>query len=213
MKKISYESKEFRNKEATEYLAQLKTEGKRIIDVGASLSDWTYNYIDAIVDINKFETDKIFFQGNITLTDVWDDVESYVEKNGKFDFSICSHTLEDISNPLMVCKKLEKISDAGLIMIPSKFIELGRHEGQYRGWIHHRWVWNIEGEKLVGYPKVNFIEYDYSLDSIPRQLNDDNIQIVLFWQKTIPIEIINGDFLGPSTNHVIGYYQNLIYKN
>lgn len=212
MKKISYESATFREV-AKKYFLDLKSQNKKIIDVGASMNDWTYPYLDAIVDINPCSTNKLFFQGNITLTDVWDEVEDYVDKNGKFDFSICSHTLEDISNPFMVCKKLEKISKAGLIMVPSKYLELNRHEGPYRGWIHHRWIWNIENDELVGYPKVNFVDFDSSFDVLEQDKNDNNIQIALFWENKIPVRIINDDFLGPTVQHVYKYYQNLITNN
>jgi hypothetical protein len=210
MKSITYEATAHREV-AKKFFSTLKEEGKKIIDIGASMSDWTSPFVDAIVDINTPQTnEKIFFQGNICNTDVWDKVEQYVSENGKFDFSICSHTLEDISSPYMVCKKIEKISKAGVIMIPSKYYELSKVESHYKGWIHHRWIWNIENNELVGYPKNGFVEYMDQFDTLANQGNQGNTQIVLYWEENIPIKIVNDDFLGPSVDHVIGYYQNLL---
>ena len=54
---------------------------------------------------------------------VWEKVEEHVDQYGKFDFCLCSHTLEDIINPFYACKMIEKTCKSGFIAIPSKYIE------------------------------------------------------------------------------------------
>ena len=64
------------------------------------------------------------------LYDTWEPIFDYVDKNGKFDFSICSHTLEDLNAPKQVMINLQKISNAGLIAFPSKYMEMKKWEGR-----------------------------------------------------------------------------------
>ena len=90
-----------------------KKEGNfNVIDVGGSIGGWSSNIIDAIIDFNEPVTymDKIMlFKCDITHPDSWKDVLQYVKDNGKFDFCICTHTLEDIMNPIFVCEQISKI--------------------------------------------------------------------------------------------------------
>lgn len=64
-------------------------------------------------------------------------------------------------NPKYVCEQIEKISKAGYIAVPSKYRELSRFEGGYRGYIHHRWIFHMKNNIFIGFPKINYI------DSIP----------------------------------------------
>jgi FkbM family methyltransferase len=190
-------------------LKLLKNDKKTIIDIGGSAEppyNWSSKYIDAVVDILDVKN-KLCFTGNICDSNVWDEVESYVSVNGKFDFSICTHTLEDISSPLFVCHKIEKISKSGVIVVPSKFYELSKHEStQYRGNIHHRWIFNIENDCLVGYPKISFIENSI-FDKNAKM--DNNSNILMYWNEKINIKIVNNDWLGPNPSSVIEYYLKL----
>lgn len=47
----------------------------------------------------------------------------YVDRHGKFDFVICSHTLEDLNLPEAVCSLINKIGKGGYIPVPSKYAE------------------------------------------------------------------------------------------
>ena len=60
--------------------------------------------VDAIVDFQEPNVDSKIkvFPANINVAEDWAAIESYVEEHGKFDFSICSHTLEDLANPQLV---------------------------------------------------------------------------------------------------------------
>lgn len=69
--------------------------------------------------------------------------------NRQFDFSICSHTLEDVRDPIWVCSELQRVSAAGYIEVPSLQEELtyGLH-GPWVGWSHHRWLVLVAPQRI-----------------------------------------------------------------
>lgn len=179
--------------------------GKRIVDVGGSTS-FADGYLDTIIDFNPPKAKcKNFFEGNINNPDVWGRVITHVKKNGKFDYAICTHTLEDISNPLYVCHQIENIAKAGFIAVPSKYIELARLGNHFRGFIHHRWIFDIVDGRFTGFPKVNLIEHE-RFDKVKGEENE----LQIFWEGEIGLEIINDDFLGPDNEAVESYYNKLL---
>lgn len=184
----------------------------RVIDVGASMNSWSIGIVDSIVDINftnGYEHIKKF-NFDITYSENWRELEEDVEKNGKYDFSICTHTLEDIADPKLVIKKLVNISKAGYIATPSKYIELKRGvNGPYRGHIHHRWIFTFKDGEYIAYPKLNFLEHEnFNNIYIPNSL-DDKGDLSFFWENNLEIKYVNNNFLGPSVDAVIGYYKEL----
>jgi len=115
IKELKYNSISGRNEEVLSYLAN-KQKKQTVIDVGASLNPWGKIFITATVDINQTAlVNTTHFCGDINNINVWYDVLDYVSKNGKFDFCICTHTLEDIMNPVYVCEQIQKISKEGCI--------------------------------------------------------------------------------------------------
>ena len=68
----------------------------------------------------------------------------------QFDFVICSHTLEDVRDPVLVCRELSRVARSGYVEVPHVAEELtwGVH-GPWVGWSHHRWLVEREGEGLV----------------------------------------------------------------
>jgi hypothetical protein len=206
--------------EVIQYILQKKAQGKfKVIDIGGIYSGWSSPYIDAIIDINcnLFDNSNCknikFFNFDITNPNNYIEINEYILQNGKFDFAICTHVLEDIMNPGFVCEQIAKIANEGYIAFPSKFRELCRFEGQYRGYIHHRWIFdiNITKNEVIAYPKINYIE-NYIFDRIANI--SDNIQdLSFFWKNNIEMKYLNSNFLGPNVEAVIGYYNNLFNLN
>jgi hypothetical protein len=66
-----------------------------------------------------------------------------------FDFVICSHTLEDVRDPIWVCSELIRVAKAGYIEVPSRLEEQswGVH-GPWVGWSHHHWLIDIVGNEI-----------------------------------------------------------------
>lgn len=184
----------------------------RVIDVGGATS-FAKDYLEAVADFNdpKFEV-PMFFKGNINLPGIWGELLKYVAEKGKFDFAICTHTLEDICNPMLTISMLPMIAKAGYIAMPSKYTEFSRLGDSYRGFIHHLHIYEVINGVLRGYPKVNYIE-DPIFDSLGNQeVNLSRNELSFWWDDTLPFKMVNDGFLGPTTEAVKGYYQQLLDK-
>lgn len=58
-----------------------------------------------------------------------------------FDLVVCSHTLEDVRDPIWVCSELSRIGRAGYVEVPSRLEEQSWGvNGDYVGWSHHHWL-------------------------------------------------------------------------
>jgi len=71
--------------------------------------------------------------------------EKWPFEDKQFDFVYCSHTLEDIRDPIGVCQEIIRIGKAGYIETPSRIIESikGIERTRYCGYYHHRWLCEI----------------------------------------------------------------------
>jgi len=67
----------------------------------------------------------------------------------QFDFAICSHTLEDVRDPVWVCSELQRVAAAGYIEVPALREELTYGiQGPWVGWGHHHWLVLASGGEL-----------------------------------------------------------------
>jgi hypothetical protein len=101
--------------EVVDYICTNKSKGKfRVVDVGGSMFGWSMPFVDAIIDFNEpvygIPTHITHFKCDITNHLDWNAVLDYVSKFGKYDFCICTHTLEDIVNPVFVSEQIVKIA-------------------------------------------------------------------------------------------------------
>ena len=167
----------------------IQEKGYKTIDVGASAMYWSYPECKFVADslvISKEGT--TFFNINLENKNTWNELLSYVEKNGKFDFSICSHTLEDVFNPLELINLLKLISVSGFVAIPSKYDEFSfLYQNTYRGNAHHKQFFDVVDGTLVVYPKFSWTERDERSDEILKY-NKGN-ELSLFWENDIPVKI------------------------
>lgn len=72
-----------------------------------------------------------------------------------YDFAICSNVLEDIRDPIAVCKEMSRVAKAGMIEIPCVLTEINRcvdetytDYGSYPGYYHHRWFCQFKNGRL-----------------------------------------------------------------
>lgn len=167
----------------------IQEKGYKTIDVGASAMYWSYPECKFVADsliISKEGT--TFFNINLENKNTWNELLEYVEKNGKFDFSICSHTLEDVFNPLELINLLKSISVSGFVAIPSKYDEFSfLYENKYRGNAHHKQFFDVVDDTLVVYPKFSWTERDERSDEILKHHKGNELSF--FWEENIPVKI------------------------
>jgi len=207
----------FQRNHVINYIKKKKEENPnfKVVDIGGSAeyTNWSYPVIDYIVDINKpqsYNGEIKYFELNLNFENDFNKLLDYVNENGKFDFCICSHVIEDISLPQVLLNNFKNIANEGFIGIPSKYRELSRlHDNKYLGYIHHRWIYSIKNNELLGFPKVNFIEYEQKLTDIGNP-NDEILDLSFFWKNSVPYSIINDNYMGPSESAVIKYYDELV---
>jgi len=83
---------------------------------------------------------------------VWDICERrpFPFDDKRFDFVICSHTLEDVRDPIWVCSELNRIGKAGYIEVPSRLEEQSYGvQGPWVGWGHHHWLADIVPQRSI----------------------------------------------------------------
>ncbi|HEV8461323.1 MAG TPA: methyltransferase domain-containing protein [Gaiellaceae bacterium] len=124
-----------------------------VLDVGGWASsdpraDW-------VIDIGPWETRGYYQELGLSTStdservteDTWvvrdiSDPEPWPFDDDTFDYVICSHTLEDIRDPVRVCRELSRVAKAGYIETPNAAIEVTRgvESPWWCGWHHHRWL-------------------------------------------------------------------------
>ncbi|MHB8656627.1 MAG: methyltransferase domain-containing protein [Solirubrobacteraceae bacterium] len=114
------------------------------------------------------------------------DREPWPFTDGQFDFVVCSHTLEDVRDPVFVCDELIRVADAGYIEVPSRLEEQSYgFQGPWVGWGHHRWLIDPEGDGL-SFVHKHHVMHGRSEDHFPAAFRDslsaEQRVLCLWWQ-------------------------------
>lgn len=199
----------------------LKDNSQTIVDIGGAMGSWADDFVTAYLDYNSTtylggKTDALLFDGNISDYEGWRSILEHVSHNGRFDFAICTQTLEDIRNPSLVLKMLPQIAKQGYIDVPSKYHEFRINEkpdppmswgleSHTIGYTGHRWILNMADGVFELYPKLPFVEHLAGL----KWLNSDppeKLMLCFWWKDDIPFRIVGDDFLGPNPPSVYKMY-------
>jgi methyltransferase family protein len=77
------------------------------------------------------------------------DREPYPFGDKEIDFVVCSHTLEDVRDPVWVCSEMVRIAKAGYVEVPSRLEEQSYgFQGPWVGWGHHRWLIDVADDQI-----------------------------------------------------------------
>lgn len=131
-------------------------ENALVLDVGGwahplSRADW-------VIDLMPFETRGLYgdpdpdpsrFSAESWIQRDICDAEPWPFADDQFDFVVCSHTLEDVRDPVRVCAEMSRVGKAGYVEVPARSEEqtYGVH-GPWVGWSHHHWLINVEDAGL-----------------------------------------------------------------
>jgi len=120
------------------------------------------------------------------------DREPYPFADGSVDFAVCSHTLEDLRDPLWVCAELDRIAKAGYIEVPSRLEEQSWGvEGPFVGWSHHRWLIDVE-EAHIGFTfkthEIHFRPECHFPAGFWQRLSDEERVQSLWWEGSFSCE-------------------------
>lgn len=186
---------------------KIKNSEFRVIDIGGAADGWTSEFVDLIVDINSVSTGKLL-QFDLCDGDQWSPLLKHVKEYGQFDFSICTHTLEDLYNPVTVLNYLPIISKGGVITTPSIFTELSNVENvNWIGYIHHRWIFDQKDGSMYLVPKLPVLQY---MCKGRKFFSSDTEEIQYFWSSSIPYKLFMDNYLGPNATTVLNAYNKLI---
>jgi hypothetical protein len=91
------------------------------------------------------------------------DREPWPFADKQLDFVTCSHTLEDVRDPIWMCSEMNRIAKAGYIEVPSRLEEQSYgFQGPWTGWSHHRWLIDIGENEITFVHKSAVVERDDS---------------------------------------------------
>ncbi len=132
--------------------------GDRVLDIGGA--EEVFPRANVVLDIVPYEsrrpgaltdepeqfTADSWFVADICSPEIW---QRFGDK--EFDFVLCSHTLEDIRDPIGVCRQMVRVGKRGYIECPSRVRECTREDLAVRsaGWPHHRWIVDFEDGYLI----------------------------------------------------------------
>ncbi|MFT5439128.1 MAG: SAM-dependent methyltransferase [Alphaproteobacteria bacterium] len=185
-------------------LLQTAHASDRILDIGGWFRP--FNLATHVVDIQPYETRQSFHaldpenverfnKENWAQIDACKDDWPFPDKY--FDFCICSHTLEDLPDPVRVCEQINRVSKAGYIEVPSKPREIFTKKRFSRlraalnlpleiGFQHHHWICEINGDEITFEPKDSkallAARAYLTRADIGRKLTQEEAGICLWWK-------------------------------
>ena len=184
---------------ASEILARIK-DSDRVLDIGGWYIPFTR--ADWVVDLMPYATrgqaghdgplPERFDERTWVQMDVCSSQPLPFEDNF-FDFVICSHTLEDIRDPVRVCSEINRVGKAGYIETPSSQVELtfGIESKQYAGYYHHRWLVEMGAARITFMHKPHFVHgsWRYHLPKrASRSLTSAQRVTWMFWNDNFHFE-------------------------
>ncbi len=131
----------------------------------------------------------------------------------QFDFAVCSHTLEDVRDPVWVCAELVRVARAGYIEVPSRLEEqsFGVH-GPWVGWSHHRWLVDVEPHRVTFVAKPHVLhgrpELHFPAGFAERLSAEERVQ-TLFWEGGFEF----GERIFMTAEELDGYLAELVSRH
>lgn len=117
--------------------------------------------------------------------------EPWPFEDKQFDFAICSHTLEDVRDPVWVCQELQRVAKAGYIEVPSRLEEQAPYiQGRHVGWGHHHWLVDMVdgGVQFVFKHHVIHGKEEFQVPTkVATSLTPEERVQALWWEDSFPV--------------------------
>jgi Methyltransferase domain len=114
------------------------------------------------------------------------DREPYPFGDKEIDFVVCSHTLEDVRDPIRVCEEMVRVAKAGYIEVPSRLEEQSYgFQGPWAGWGHHRWLIDVTKDRIEFSFKPHLLhnrESDHFPPGFREALSPEQRVATLWWK-------------------------------
>jgi DNA repair exonuclease SbcCD nuclease subunit len=201
-------------------IQSLLNERSVVLDIGG----WAKPFAraDWVLDLMPYETRGLYGPSDPEAerfdADTWIqrdicDREPFPFADGEIDFVICSHTLEDIRDPIWVCSEIVRVAKAGYIEGPSRLEEQSYGvQGPWVGWSHHRWLMDVSprGIEFVAKPHVLHGRSEFHFpDGFAQALAPEKRVDTLFWEESF--EFGERIFLGPG--ELDAYLEEFVAEN
>ena len=191
-------------------LCELARAAPRVLDVGGWYQP--FNLATHVIDLAPYETrrrhealDPADAERFSAETWIVGDVccEPWPFPDKSFDFVLCSNLLEDVRDPLAVCRELNRVARAGYVETPSRLREiftkerlvplrLARGAMPEIGFYHHRWFVEADGSHLRFTAKTAAVTESrdnyLTRRDIGRKLTEAESGLGLFWEQSFTFE-------------------------
>lgn len=171
----------------------------QVLDVGGWIKPLTR--ADYVIDVMPYNTraqhgcdgigkerftEQTWVQRDICAREPW----PFADK--QFDYAVCSHTLEDVRDPIWVCSELNRVAKGGYIEVPSRLDEqtMGVQGGPWVGWGHHHWFIDIVDGQIDFVFKTHVVNRDgnyFPPDFIECLTPEDRVNR-LWWEEAFTCE-------------------------
>lgn len=190
----------------------------KVVDIGGSMRQHDQIKIDTLIDLIRPEEApygpsslkaKNFVSCDFTK-------QKLPFSDNQFDFCLCTHTIEDLNNPLLLLDEMSRIAKRGYITTPSMGKDMVFSHIDYTNWLtgsrrvpgdgHHKWFVKKQKSKLILIPKNYPILYSSNFNFI-NWSGEPETQY--YWEKQIDYQEIKD----LNIHKLIDYYQNYVNKN
>lgn len=125
----------------------------KVLDVGAAADPWLGDLITDALDFFRVDRGSLGIRSHVGDINKSSSFENFADK--QFDFVSCTHTLEDVRDPEVAIREMQRIGKAGFISVPNRHTELSNlrkyrpfgkpwaRGGYHLGFAHHRWVFHL----------------------------------------------------------------------
>ncbi|OGM71979.1 hypothetical protein A3H19_00985 [Candidatus Woesebacteria bacterium RIFCSPLOWO2_12_FULL_39_9] len=191
---------------------------EKVLDVGGSMKQHDRIKVDTLVDIIRpeeapYSPSKLRAKNFVKL-DLNKDKLPFKDK--EFDICLCSHTLEDLSNPFLAIEEMARVAKRGLIVTPSMGADMVFSHYDLSDWLtrarrvpghsHHKWFFLGKKNKMIIIPKNYGVLYTSGFQIVDWKGKSD---LEFTWHDKINYEVVTD----LNIHELIDFYEEYIQKN